>query len=282
MEVTCNTKVSYRSLFIFSHDCTFFQSAATDSAYSFSEMGRQTEIMTISASETKKLLIFPANDSERLLSIQKISNLLNIINTSDQTEALQEITDADAFFGKMTPELLSRAENLKWIQTPTASLEHYLFPELINHPVQLTNMRGLFSDVIADHVLGYILTFARNLHLYRDAQSRNYWGPIGDDQSQADFLSGPGNVTPVDLAHKHLSDCTMGIVGVGEIGREIARRAHAFGMKLLGVDPKPHPAPTSLKKSGPLIACRNCCNNLTLSSSLHRTRRVPRSCLMPR
>lgn len=208
--------------------------------------------MTISASKTKKLLIFPAIDSERLQSIQQISNRLNIFNTSEQTEALQEITDANAFFGKMTPELLNRANNLQWIQTPTASLEHYLFPELIAHPVQMTNMRGLFSDVIADHVMGYVLTFARNLHLYRDAQSRNYWGPIGDDQSQADFLSGPGNVTPVDLAHKHLSDCTMGIVGVGEIGREIARRTNAFGMKLLGVDPKPHPAPDILEEIWPL------------------------------
>ncbi len=208
--------------------------------------------MTISASESKKILIFPAINSERLQSIQKISKRLSVINTSDRVEALREITDADAFSGKMSPELLSRAKKLQWIQTPTASLEHYLFPELIAHPVQLTNMRGLFSDVIADHVMGYVITFSRNLHLYRDAQSRNHWGPIGDEQAQADFLNGPGIVTPVDMAHKHLPDCTMGIVGVGKIGREIARRAHAFGMKLLGVDPKPNPIPGILEEIWPI------------------------------
>ncbi|TWT60068.1 putative 2-hydroxyacid dehydrogenase [Rubinisphaera italica] len=244
--------MSHRHLLIFSHERAIFQSAATVSAYSFSEIGKQTEIMTIPATISRKLLVFPAIDSARLQTIQNISRHLNVVNATDKAEALLEISDADAFYGKMTPELLSRANALQWIQTPTASLEHYLFPELIAHPAQLTNMRGLFSDVIADHVLGFVITFARNLHLYRDAQSRNHWGPIGDEHAQTDFLGGPGNVTPVDLAHKHLSDCTMGIVGVGEIGREIAKRAHAFGMKLFGVDPKPTPIPDILEEIWPL------------------------------
>ena len=124
-----------------------------------------------------------------------------------------------------------------WIQSPTASLEHYVFPELIAHPAQLSNMRGLFSDVIADHVMGYVICFARNFHVYVRQQLRREWEPVGGEAGRSDFVSGPGVVNAIDRSHRHLADCTLGIVGVGEIGREIARRARAFGMKVLGVDP---------------------------------------------
>ncbi|MCA9020981.1 MAG: D-2-hydroxyacid dehydrogenase, partial [Planctomycetaceae bacterium] len=90
----------------------------------------------------KKLLIYPAIDDTRLARIQEVSNQLTVCNARDLSQALSEIKDADAFFGKITPELLAAAENLQWVQSPTASLEHYVFPELVEHPCQLTNMRG--------------------------------------------------------------------------------------------------------------------------------------------
>ncbi len=95
---------------------------------------------------------------------------MSVVNAHDDADALAQIVDADAFFGKITPALLAHATQLRWVQSPTASLEHYLFDELVAHPCQLSNMRGLFSDVIADHVMGFVLSFARNLHLYRDRQ----------------------------------------------------------------------------------------------------------------
>jgi len=186
-----------------------------------------------------QLLLHPAIDQRRLTALQDIAPRLEIVNAEDRDAAIQAIPSAEGFFGKMDEELLRLATQLRWIQTPTASLEHYLFPELIEHPAVLTNMRGLFSDVIADHVLGYILTFARNLHLYRDQQRAKIWAPIGDASSQANFATGPGAVTAVDRAHRHLADCSCGIVGLGAIGEEIARRAAAFGMLVHGVDPHP-------------------------------------------
>lgn len=184
-----------------------------------------------------KLVISPAIDELRLLRIQAIDPQLQIVNAADAVTALHEIADADAFFGKLTPELLKAAKNLRWVQSPTASLEHYLFPELVEHPCTLTNMRGLFSDVIADHVMGYVLCFARNLHLYLRQQTTGRWAPIGDAGMVADFVSAPGRVSPVDRSHQHLADLTLGVVGVGQIGAEICRRAAAFGMTVIGVDP---------------------------------------------
>lgn len=160
-----------------------------------------------------------------------------VVNVDRPEEALREIADADAFFGKLTPGLLAASKNLRWVQAPTASLEHYVFPALVDHPCQLTNMRGLFSDVIADQVLGYILCFARNLHTYLRQQQEGLWSPVGGEESRVGFVTGPGVVNAIDRAHLHLADCTLGVIGVGQIGAEVARRGRAFGMAAIGVDP---------------------------------------------
>lgn len=183
------------------------------------------------------MVISPAIDDERLKALQAVASDLCLVNATSQAEALLAIVDADAFFGKLTPDLLSAAKRLRWVQSPTASLEHYLFPALIEHSCELTNMRGLFSDVIADHVMGLVLCFARNLHVYIRQQLQGQWAPVGDAGMVADFVSAPGRVSSVDRAHQHLSDLTLGVVGVGQIGSEICRRAQAFGMRVLGVDP---------------------------------------------
>lgn len=182
-----------------------------------------------------KLLISPAIDADRLQQIVQAAAPMQVVNATDHAGALREIVDVDAFYGKLTPDLLRAAQRLRWVQSPTASLEHYLFPELIDHPCQLSNMRGLFSDVIADHVLGLVLCFARNLHIYLRQRT---WSPVGDHSAVTDFVSSPGTVTAVDRAHQHLGDLTLGVVGVGAIGAEILRRASSFGMALRGVDPQ--------------------------------------------
>lgn len=186
------------------------------------------------------LLIWPAIDVERLQRVFGVTGPDDVVINSDSLEsAIAAMPTSDAFFGKLTPQLLAVSRHLKWVQSPTASLEHYIFPELVEHPCVLTNMRGIFSDVIADHVLGYVLTFARNLHLYRDQQWEGRWEPIGGGPALPNFAQGPGVVSPVDRAHRHLADCTLGIVGVGAIGEEVGRRARAFGMRVLGVDSHP-------------------------------------------
>jgi phosphoglycerate dehydrogenase-like enzyme len=165
-----------------------------------------------------KLLIFPAVDETRFAQIRAAAAPMLVQNARNESEALAQITDADAFFGKITPELLSRAMKLRWVQAATASLEHYVFDALVEHPCLLSNMRGLYSDVIADHVLGFVLAFARNLHLYRDQQRARHWEPIGGESGRSDFVSGPAAVSAIDRSHIHLSDCTLGLVGVGNIG----------------------------------------------------------------
>jgi phosphoglycerate dehydrogenase-like enzyme len=184
-----------------------------------------------------KLLIYPPVEPHRLEKIRAAAGAMQVINAPDEAAALREIPGADGFFGKITPPLLAAAGRLRWVQCPTASLEHYIFPELAAHPCQLTNMRGLYSDVIADHVFGYILCFARQLHRYIRNQAEARWDPVGGEEGKPTFLMGPSSVTAVDRAHLHLSDATLGIIGLGHIGSEVARRALAFGMRVVAVDP---------------------------------------------
>ena len=130
----------------------------------------------------RRLLIYPPIDSQRLSRLRDAAPQLEIVNAAAADDARAAMPWAEAFFGKLTPELLAVAERLAWVQSPTASLEHFLFPALIAHPCRLSNMRGLFSDVVADHVLGLVLMFARNLHLYRDQQR----GMLGTDRRRSD------------------------------------------------------------------------------------------------
>jgi phosphoglycerate dehydrogenase-like enzyme len=184
-----------------------------------------------------KLVIHPPVEPERLAKITAAAGDMAIVNAADEAEVLRAIADADAFFGKITPPLLATARRLRWVQSPTASLEHYIFPELVAHPCALTNMRGLFSDVIADQVFGYIICFARHLHRYIRNQMSAHWEPMGGESERVTPLSGPAFVSAIDRAHQPLTGATLGIIGLGSIGAEIARRGLVFGMRVLAVDP---------------------------------------------
>ncbi|WP_020468773.1 D-2-hydroxyacid dehydrogenase [Zavarzinella formosa] len=199
-----------------------------------------------------KLVIHPSVEPERLGQIMAAAGQMAVVNAIDETHALLHIPEADAFFGKITPGLIAAAPRLRWVQAPTASLEHYLFPELVSHPCVLTNMRGLFSDVIADQVMGYVICFARNLHVYILQAAAGQWAPVGGETARVGFASGPGTVGDIDRAHRHLADTTLGIVGLGAIGREVARRAAAFGVRVIAVDPKPMDCPPEVSALWPL------------------------------
>jgi phosphoglycerate dehydrogenase-like enzyme len=200
-----------------------------------------------------KLVLHPAVEPERLAKIVEAARPMAVENAQSEAEARAAIAEADAFFGKITPELLRAARRLRWVQAPTASLEHYVFPALVEHPCVLTNMRGLYSDVIADHVFGYVLCFARNFHHYVRNQLEARWAPVGgkpegarDPAELSGLVTGPAHVSAVDRSHLHLADATLGVVGLGQIGSEIARRGLAFGMRVLAVDPMQTAAPAGV------------------------------------
>ena len=140
-----------------------------------------------------------------------------------------EIAGADAAYGTLPRELLSHAGRLKWLQAPQAAPPAgYYYPELIAHPVTVTNLRGIFADRIPAHILAFVLLFARGMHVYQRRQDERRWDP-----------EDPAPVV-------HLPGAVALIVGVGSIGAETARLCAAFDMRVIGVDPRTKVGPAGV------------------------------------
>jgi phosphoglycerate dehydrogenase-like enzyme len=177
-----------------------------------------------------------AVDAGLLARIRSTAPQLDVVVATSEGMCEREIVDADAFFGNITPAVLSAARHLKWIQSPNIGQERFMFSALASHPATLTNPRGIFSDDIADHVMGFVLTFARGLHRYLRHQQQHFWA------------KGPGGY-PTDVIH--LPDATLGVFGLGGIGYAVATRAHAFGMRVIAVDARRTDCPPEVSELWP-------------------------------
>ncbi len=146
---------------------------------------------------------------------------LEVIVPETREGAEQAIALAEGAFGTIPAALLPRAEHLRWLQAPQAAPPAgYYYPELIAHPVQITNFREIYNDHIAAHIMAFVLAFARGLQVYFPQQLRREWKPAPRE----------------DETIVHLPEATALIVGVGGIGAEAARLAAAFGIKVIGID----------------------------------------------
>src|SRR5262249_1491665 len=145
-----------------------------------------------STTHLMKLVIHPPVEDERLAKIVRAAGTMQVVNAATPEKARAAIVDAEAFFGKLTPDLLPASTRLSGVTSQTASTASYMFPAMVDRPLVLTNMRGLYSDVIAEHVLGMMLCFTRNLHVYIRHQLAARWDPVGGEAARVSFAQGPG------------------------------------------------------------------------------------------
>jgi phosphoglycerate dehydrogenase-like enzyme len=157
---------------------------------------------------------------------------LSIVVAETEADAARAVVDAEAAFGTLPDALLRQARRLRWLQAPQAAPPAgYYTPALIAHPVVVTNFREIYNDHISAHIMAFVLAFARGLHQYLPRQLRREW-----------------RREPVDTGVVALTEATALIVGVGGIGAETARLAAAFGMHVMGVDPRRREAPPGVMK----------------------------------
>jgi phosphoglycerate dehydrogenase-like enzyme len=174
--------------------------------------------------QQKKILVTGVA-AEGIKELQAASPGATIIGVTDNKELLGQVGDADAIIGTINPELVRAGKKLKWVQIGSAGVERYLHlstPELRDGDITLTNGKIIQGPEIADHAFALLLTLTRNTRRYVLEQSKEEW-PRGRERLI------------------ELRDKTAVVIGVGGIGTQIAVRAKAFGMKVIGVDPKDIP-----------------------------------------
>lgn len=140
--------------------------------------------------------------------------------------ARDAVRGAEAYVGFGVPADLFAAATegpegrLRWAHTASAGVGGSLHGALRDSDVVLTNAAGIYAEPMADTVLAMILHFARGIDFAVRAQARARWDKAPFDAAD----------TPV----RELSECTLGIVGLGGIGRAVARRGVALGMRVMG------------------------------------------------
>src|SRR5271157_417489 len=145
-----------------------------------------------------------------------------VVHLPDYTRLAEELPDTDIFIGySLRPQQLQDAKRLKWIHSTAAGVAQLMYPELRDSGVLVTNPRGIFSAPMAEHAIGLMLALARNFPDCVRQQDRTQW-------AQQALWDLPQHLT-------ELNGKLLLIVGFGSIGKELARRARAFEMRVWGV-----------------------------------------------
>lgn len=158
--------------------------------------------------------------------ISSVSPRFNVINGSvpanaefrnrpDRNEEFDTfLAEADIIFGLffVLQDMIARTPRLKWIQTMSAGVDRFIGTEIWDSPVMITGVSGIHSTAIGEFVLAFMLMFAKQAPQFIRSQLKNEWGRFMPTM---------------------LKDKTIGIAGLGNIGREVARLSKAFGMKVI-------------------------------------------------
>jgi phosphoglycerate dehydrogenase-like enzyme len=149
-------------------------------------------------------------DLERIAAAAPGSRLVNV---SLEGLADGELADVEVLLRGPMParvfdRLIARCPKLKWVHSATAGVERVLTPAALERGLSITNARGVFSDPIAEYVMMAILAVSRRLPEQLELQRERTWQPLEGTE---------------------LRDVTVGIVGLGSIGRRVAELARAFG-----------------------------------------------------
>ena len=138
----------------------------------------------------------------------------------------------------LRPEQFAQAQKLRWIHSPAAAVHQLMFPELVASDVILTNAREVHGPVVAEHVLALIFALAKQIPQAVRFQQKHHWG-------QEELW----NMRP---RPREIAGATLGLMGLGSIGREVAKRASALGMRVIAAREHPEkPKPASVDEVVP-------------------------------
>jgi len=158
-------------------------------------------------------------------------------------EHVEAIRDADAFFGWPNAEAFEAAEQLKWIACPGMGIDKIVaYQNIVDSDVPITNAPGTHVTSMADHVLGAMVGLTHRFQEAFEDRQNKFWS------------------TP-KYAHRitELTGTTVGIFGLGAIGRAVANRAAAFDTTIFSIDPGPASVPASVRENWDLDRLDDLC-----------------------
>ena len=170
-----------------------------------------------------KKIVVPALMPARLRELKLIAPDVYFIPVKSAEEAAKEAVGADAVLGYCTADIVKANSKLRWIQVGHAGVEKDLVPEVVKSDIAVTNLARLHGPNVADQAMALLLALTRGLA----PELHNQSGPLSEKWQKLREASNA----------QELHGKTMLIVGMGGIGTQIARRAEAFGMRVLAVDP---------------------------------------------
>jgi phosphoglycerate dehydrogenase-like enzyme/glyoxylase-like metal-dependent hydrolase (beta-lactamase superfamily II) len=166
----------------------------------------------------------------RLAELKRIAPDILFVpaKNTEEAEKLVDEAEFDAVLGFCSPVIVKVGKGLRWIQVGSAGVEKDLSDELANSNIVLTNIQRISGPHVADQAFALLLSLTRGLTVGNHREGK----------------SGNGAVVPKwtwlrkNVKAQELHGKTMLVVGLGGVGTQISRRAHAFGMRVMAIDPK--------------------------------------------
>ena len=162
----------------------------------------------------------PMGLHEAIAAMQTQHPHVEFVVCPDRSQTAAMIGDADVYMGWLNRDTFLAAKQLKWIQSPSSGVNHFLdVPELAASDVLLTSASGTHAAAVAESTMAMILAFTRGIRAAIQAQPSQQW-----------------QISQIRPTMIELTGSTMGIIGCGDIGRALAKRAKAFEMRVIAVD----------------------------------------------
>src|SRR3982074_629620 len=140
---------------------------------------------------------------------------IEIVHLTSYEGVEKQLRESEIVFTiSLRPEQFDLARKVRWIHAPAAAVHQLLIPEIVNSDVVVTNAREVHGPVVAEHVLALVFALAKKIPQAVRLQQRHVWGQelIWNDSPKPRELAG----------------ATLGLIGLGGIGCEVARRASAL------------------------------------------------------
>lgn len=147
---------------------------------------------------------------------------IEVVHLTSYDGIEQHLQDAEVVIAwSLRPEQVKAAHKLRWIHSPAAAVHQLMFPELATSDIILTNAREVHGPVVAEHVIALIFALAKQLPQAVRFQQKHVWG------QEAMWCGRP--------RPREVAGATLGLIGLGSIGRAVAQHASALGMHVIAV-----------------------------------------------